>query len=84
VPAATPGVTVVDDWHGMGQRTTGSGTVRFGLRGDRRPRHQQRRGAGPFWRNVRTHALHDPVAYKRREVGDHFLNGTHPPFTLYT
>jgi SfnB family sulfur acquisition oxidoreductase len=29
VPAHTPGVTVVDDWHGMGQRTTGSGTVRF-------------------------------------------------------
>jgi SfnB family sulfur acquisition oxidoreductase len=29
VPAETPGVTVVDDWHGMGQRTTGSGTVRF-------------------------------------------------------
>jgi len=29
VPADSPGVTVVDDWHGMGQRTTGSGTVRF-------------------------------------------------------
>jgi SfnB family sulfur acquisition oxidoreductase len=29
VPADAPGVTVVDDWHGMGQRTTGSGTVRF-------------------------------------------------------
>ncbi|KPH97543.1 hypothetical protein OK074_6461, partial [Actinobacteria bacterium OK074] len=26
---------------------------------------------------------HDPVAYKLREVGDHFLNGTHPAFTLY-
>ena len=41
-------------------------------------------GLDRFWRNVRTHTLHDPVAYKRREVGDHFLNGTHPPFTLYT
>ncbi|GAA0946321.1 acyl-CoA dehydrogenase family protein [Pseudonocardia zijingensis] len=41
-------------------------------------------GLDRFWRNVRTHTLHDPVAYKRREVGDHFLNGTHPEFTLYT
>ena len=41
-------------------------------------------GLDRFWRNVRTHTLHDPVAYKQREVGDHFLNGTHPPFTLYT
>jgi alkylation response protein AidB-like acyl-CoA dehydrogenase len=41
-------------------------------------------GLDRFWRNVRTHTLHDPVAYKRREVGDHFLNGTHPAFTLYT
>lgn len=29
IPADDPGVTVVDDWNGMGQRTTGSGTVRF-------------------------------------------------------
>ncbi|MGX1669355.1 SfnB family sulfur acquisition oxidoreductase [Streptomyces sp. NPDC055400] len=29
VPADDPGVTVEDDWNGMGQRTTGSGTVRF-------------------------------------------------------
>ncbi|MFJ6738203.1 acyl-CoA dehydrogenase family protein [Streptomyces sp. NPDC091279] len=41
-------------------------------------------GFDRFWRNARTHTLHDPVAYKLREVGDHFLNGTHPPFTLYT
>jgi SfnB family sulfur acquisition oxidoreductase len=27
VPAGTPGLTVVDDWDGMGQRTTASGTV---------------------------------------------------------
>jgi len=33
---------------------------------------------------VRTHSLHDPVASERREVGDHFLDGTYPPFTLYT
>ncbi|MFE9726264.1 SfnB family sulfur acquisition oxidoreductase [Streptomyces sp. NPDC005794] len=29
VPAGAPGVTVVDDWDGMGQRTTASGTVRL-------------------------------------------------------
>ncbi|WP_405508841.1 SfnB family sulfur acquisition oxidoreductase [Streptomyces purpurascens] len=29
VPRDTPGVTVVDDWDGMGQRTTASGTVRL-------------------------------------------------------
>lgn len=29
VPAETPGITVLDDWNGLGQRTTGSGTVRF-------------------------------------------------------
>jgi SfnB family sulfur acquisition oxidoreductase len=29
VKPSDPGVTVVDDWNGMGQRTTGSGTVRF-------------------------------------------------------
>jgi SfnB family sulfur acquisition oxidoreductase len=29
IPANTPGITVLDDWNGLGQRTTGSGTVRF-------------------------------------------------------
>lgn len=41
-------------------------------------------GLDLFWRNARTHTLHDPVQHKAREVGDHFLNGTHPGFTLYT
>lgn len=41
-------------------------------------------GLDRFWRNARTHTLHDPVQHKAREVGDHFLNGTHPGFTLYT
>jgi alkylation response protein AidB-like acyl-CoA dehydrogenase len=40
-------------------------------------------GFDRFWRNVRTHTLHDPVAYKRREVGDHYLTGRVPEFTLY-
>ncbi|WP_328391574.1 SfnB family sulfur acquisition oxidoreductase [Nocardia sp. NBC_00416] len=29
LPADTPGVRIVDDWNGLGQRTTGSGTVSF-------------------------------------------------------
>lgn len=29
LPADTPGITIVDDWNGMGQKTTGSGTIRF-------------------------------------------------------
>lgn len=34
--------------------------------------------------NRRHHTRHDPVARERREVGDHYLNGAYPPFTLYT
>jgi alkylation response protein AidB-like acyl-CoA dehydrogenase len=41
-------------------------------------------GFDRFWRNVRTHTLHDPVAYKRREVGANYLTGQVPEFTLYT
>jgi alkylation response protein AidB-like acyl-CoA dehydrogenase len=37
-----------------------------------------------FWRNARTLTLHDPVAYKAREVGAHFLTGERPPFTGYS
>lgn len=29
IPASAPGVEIIDDWNGMGQRTTGSGTVRL-------------------------------------------------------
>ena len=32
-------------------------------------------GFDRFWRDVRTHTLHDPVAYKRREVGRWTLLG---------
>jgi alkylation response protein AidB-like acyl-CoA dehydrogenase len=37
-----------------------------------------------YWRNVRTHTLHDPVFYKAREVGDFALNGRVPEPSLYS
>jgi len=37
-----------------------------------------------FWRNVRTHTLHDPVAYKRREVGAYLLRDELPEPTWYS
>lgn len=37
-----------------------------------------------FWRNARTLTLHDPVVYKAREVGAHFLTGEPPSFTGYS
>ncbi|RDJ22419.1 desulfurase [Bosea caraganae] len=37
-----------------------------------------------FWRDARTHSLHDPLAYKLKEVGDFVLNGRHPPVGPYT
>ena len=41
-------------------------------------------GLDIFWRNARTHTLHDPVAYKRREVGSYVLTGEIPEPTWYT
>ncbi|MEW2287475.1 acyl-CoA dehydrogenase family protein [Streptomyces sp. NPDC047841] len=41
-----------------------------------------RHGFDRFWRNARTHTLREPAAHRLREVGDYFLNGAHPPFTL--
>lgn len=41
-------------------------------------------GFDRFWRNARTLTLHDPVAYKAREVGAHFLSGDLPPYTAYS
>jgi alkylation response protein AidB-like acyl-CoA dehydrogenase len=37
-----------------------------------------------YWRNVRTHTLHDPVFYKAREVGEFALNGRIPEVSLYS
>ncbi|CAQ00498.1 acyl-CoA dehydrogenase family protein [Clavibacter sepedonicus] len=41
-------------------------------------------GLDLFWRNVRTHSLHDPVDYKKLEVGAHALTGELQPISLYT
>jgi SfnB family sulfur acquisition oxidoreductase len=36
-------------------------------------------GLDRFWRNARTHSVHDPVRWKYRIVGDYWLNGINPP-----
>lgn len=41
-------------------------------------------GVDRFWRNARTLTLHDPVVYKAREVGEHFLTGARPAYTGYS
>jgi alkylation response protein AidB-like acyl-CoA dehydrogenase len=41
-------------------------------------------GLDIFWRNLRTHSLHDPVAHKRAEVGRYALLGEIPEPTWYT
>ncbi|MEV0428280.1 acyl-CoA dehydrogenase family protein [Micromonospora sp. NPDC050495] len=43
-----------------------------------------RYGHDRFWRNLRTHSLHDPAAYKRREVGRYALLGELPQPSYYT
>jgi alkylation response protein AidB-like acyl-CoA dehydrogenase len=48
-----------------------------------------RAAAGParidrFWRNLRTHTLHDPVDYKIRELGDWVLNHQLPKPSFYS
>lgn len=43
-----------------------------------------RYGYDRFWRNIRTHTLHDPLVYKSREVGNYALNGTITPTPLYS
>lgn len=41
-------------------------------------------GLDLYWRNIRTHTLHDPVDYKKIEVGQYYLHGDTPPLSLYT
>ena len=32
-----------------------------------------------YWRNARTHTVHDPVRWKYKFIGDYWLNGINPP-----
>lgn len=41
-------------------------------------------GLDIFWRNLRTHSLHDPIAYKKREVGEYVLLNRLPEPSWYT
>lgn len=41
-------------------------------------------GLDRFWRDLRVHTLHDPVAYKNRELGRYQLFGEIPEATWYT
>lgn len=41
-------------------------------------------GLDLYWRNIRTHSLHDPVDYKKIEVGANYLLGDVQPISLYT
>ena len=59
-----------------------AGTKVFELTGARATSNKV--GLDIFWRNARTHTLHDPVAYKRREVGVYALLGEVPEPTWYT
>lgn len=36
-------------------------------------------GLDRFWRNARTHSLHDPVRWKYHHIGNYYLNGDLPP-----
>jgi SfnB family sulfur acquisition oxidoreductase len=39
----------------------------------------QEHGLDRFWRNARTHTVHDPIRWKYRYIGDYWLNGINPP-----
>lgn len=39
-------------------------------------------GLDRFWRNVRTHTLHDPLDYKIRDIGNWALNGEWPSLAI--
>ena len=41
-------------------------------------------GLDRSWRDVRTHSLHDPVAYKEQELGRYVLKDEVPEPTWYT
>ncbi|MFP7494555.1 acyl-CoA dehydrogenase family protein [Terribacillus saccharophilus] len=37
-----------------------------------------------FWRNVRTHSLHNPIDYKRKNIGHWLLTGEYPTPSVYS
>lgn len=37
-----------------------------------------------YWRNVRTHTLHDPIDYKIRDIGQYTLNNQYPEISAYS
>lgn len=41
-------------------------------------------GLDIYWRNLRTHSLHDPLPYKKKEVGEYVLLGQLPEPSWYT
>lgn len=41
-------------------------------------------GLDIHWRNLRTHSLHDPLPYKKKEVGEYVLLGKVPEPSWYT
>jgi len=41
-------------------------------------------GYDRFWRNIRTHTLHDPIDYKIRDIGNWALNDQLPAITPYS
>lgn len=41
-------------------------------------------GLDRFWRNLRTHSLHDPVDYKLLDLGEWVLNGQAPTPSFYS
>ncbi|BAI75216.1 FMNH2-dependent monooxygenase (plasmid) [Azospirillum sp. B510] len=43
-----------------------------------------RYGFDRFWRNIRTHSLHDPLDYKLKELGVHALTGALPEPGFYS
>ncbi|WP_375424367.1 SfnB family sulfur acquisition oxidoreductase [uncultured Friedmanniella sp.] len=63
LPADTPGVSIVDDWTGMGQRTTASGTVLFSRVRLPRSHLAPRRAAvtGPYGYGALAQGLHAAI-----------------------
>ena len=41
-------------------------------------------GFDRYWRNLRTHTLHDPIDYKFKELGQWALNDTYPNPSFYS